>query len=93
MNEENPTEQLNDEINRISFSGRTEYIPGLILEQSLHIRALLGTIFTLQIELLAHLTQSDLDATRDDYVGKLRELTLEYANEAKASVESQPPLD
>lgn len=77
----------------ISFPSRAEYVPGLILEQCINIRALLGTIFTLQIELLAHLTNSDRDAMAQDYGQKLDELTEKFALEARDSVERQPPIE
>ena len=77
----------------VSFSGRAEYTPALILEQVIGIRALLGTIFTLQLESFAHATGEDPIELRDRYVSKLGELTLTYAQAAKAAMERQPPIE
>jgi hypothetical protein len=95
MNDEPATAQPeNDVLPSMSFEGRAEYIPGLILEQLISTRALLGAMFTLQLELLAHLTADpDPAATREGYVERLHALALEYAAEAKASLERQSPLE
>jgi hypothetical protein len=93
MSEENKSNQQSESDLSVSFSGRAEYIPGLILEQIIQIRALLAASFTLQLELLSHLTGSDPDTTRADYVQRLGELTLEFARDAEDSLKKQPPLE
>jgi hypothetical protein len=75
-----------------SFPTRSDHVPGLMLEQLVGIRALLGTIFTLQVELLAHLTASDPDVITSEYVQKMQDLSLKYSREAEDSAKQQPPI-
>lgn len=77
----------------ISFSGRAEHTPAIILQQLIQIHGLLGALFTIQIELLARLTHSDHEELVGEYTAKVNELTRQYALEAKDSLERQPPLE
>ena len=91
---DNPkTENEQTDDRSFSFSGRAEYTPALILEQLIQIRGLLGVSFTLQLELLSHLTGNDPEATRLDYVQRLGDLLLEYSREAQESIQRQPPIE
>ena len=78
---------------RMTIPSRTEYIPGLILEQCMHIRATLSAMLTLQCDLVAHLTSQDPNALRDEYLDRLSQLNLEIARQMEVSLQNQPPLD
>lgn len=96
MNEQDENGQnIENEVSdsSVKFSGPAVYAPGLILEQCMHIRALLRISLRVQMETLAHLTSDDPQATFDRFAVELRESALDIAREARASMDAQPPLE
>lgn len=65
----------------------------LLLEQCVHIHALLSTILSVQMKILAHLTEDSFEAVRDHYVqDQLNEFQAEIVEEMKMSIAAQSKL-